>query len=269
VFIAVLLLGSGLTPATSVFAQSIQLLTPINGDINQPVRSLTFSWTPVAGATKYRLMISLNPEMTKIYRDVEISAAQWGSTYPYPYALDYSTNFFWRVMVTQPWESEWSATFAFQTEPMPPPPSAPPSSPPPAPPTVQLQPAVAQPDVSTGQSNQQSGGSSSAGAPLTLTDLLPWLLLILALGTGLFIFLRYRRRNKARATIAATAVKDQVPIAQVTPAEAAPAREIPAPQANSLPARAGQAARSNYCPECGHPLKEGAKFCAKCGRKLG
>jgi len=37
------------------------------------------------------------------------------TAYEYSGTLDYSTNYFWRVMSVEPAPSDWSATFSFQT----------------------------------------------------------------------------------------------------------------------------------------------------------
>jgi len=41
------------------------------------------------------------------------------TAYEYDGKLEYSTNYFWRVMSEEPAPSDWSATFSFQTEPAP------------------------------------------------------------------------------------------------------------------------------------------------------
>jgi len=38
------------------------------------------------------------------------------SAFEYDGALDYSTNYFWRVQSMEPAPSDWSATFSLQTE---------------------------------------------------------------------------------------------------------------------------------------------------------
>ena len=39
------------------------------------------------------------------------------TAYKYDNVLKCGTNYFWRVKALEPWESEWSATFSFETKP--------------------------------------------------------------------------------------------------------------------------------------------------------
>ena len=56
---------------------------------------------------------------------VIVQATVATTAYKYADMLDYSTNYFWRVMALEPVPSDWSATFSFQTEAPQPPPTAP------------------------------------------------------------------------------------------------------------------------------------------------
>jgi subtilase family serine protease len=58
--------------------------------------------------------------MTQLVKQAEVVNS---SAYEFDGALDFSTNYFWRVMSMEPAPSDWSATFSFQTEakPVPPP----------------------------------------------------------------------------------------------------------------------------------------------------
>jgi hypothetical protein len=53
--------------------------------------------------------------MTQLVRDADLPT----TAYEYDGALDFSTNYFWRVMSMEPAPSDWSATFSFVTEPKP------------------------------------------------------------------------------------------------------------------------------------------------------
>jgi hypothetical protein len=50
--------------------------------------------------------------MTQIVKEAEVAT----TAYEFDGKLDYSTNYFWRVMTLEPAPSDWSATFSFQTE---------------------------------------------------------------------------------------------------------------------------------------------------------
>jgi hypothetical protein len=63
--------------------------------------------------------------MTLVVAEAEVPT----TAYEYAGTLDYSTNYFWRVMSTVPAPSDWSATFSFQTEPKPAAPAAPAEAP--------------------------------------------------------------------------------------------------------------------------------------------
>ena len=39
------------------------------------------------------------------------------TAYQHDTILKCNTNYFWRVQALEPWESDWSATFSFQTKP--------------------------------------------------------------------------------------------------------------------------------------------------------
>ena len=50
--------------------------------------------------------------MTQMVKEADVTT----TAYEYDGTLDYSTNYFWRVMSLEPAPSDWSATFSFQTE---------------------------------------------------------------------------------------------------------------------------------------------------------
>ncbi len=97
----------------------LQLLAPANGSLGIPVKSVSFSWSPFGDATKYKFVLAKDSNMTQVVKEAETTNTAYG----YDGTLDYSTNYFWRVMATEPAPSDWSATFSFQTEPQPAPPS--------------------------------------------------------------------------------------------------------------------------------------------------
>ena len=108
----------------------VQLLAPDNGCVGCKIKPVSFSWSPWKEATKYTFQLASDSEFKQV-----VKAANTSTTgYEYDGALDYDTNYFWRVKAVeingQPIPSDWSATFSFRTEPAPPVSSAPPGEPP-------------------------------------------------------------------------------------------------------------------------------------------
>jgi hypothetical protein len=89
----------------------LQLLAPANGSLGVPVQPVSFSWSPFGDATKYKFVLAKDADMTQVVKEAETTSTAYG----YDGKLDYSTNYFWRVMATEPAPSDWSATFSFQT----------------------------------------------------------------------------------------------------------------------------------------------------------
>jgi hypothetical protein len=77
---------------------------------NAPV---CFSWSPFKETIKYQFVLSENADMSNPIVDTEVNT----TAYKYDNVLKCGTNYFWRTKALEPWESEWSATFSFQTEP--------------------------------------------------------------------------------------------------------------------------------------------------------
>jgi len=107
----------------------VQLLAPDNGCQGCKVKPASFSWSPWKEATLYEFILAQDPEFTRV-----ITKAQTPVTaYEYDGALDYDTNYFWRVRAAEingeKIPSDWSATFSFSTEPAPPPGAMPPGEP--------------------------------------------------------------------------------------------------------------------------------------------
>jgi hypothetical protein len=102
----------------------LKLLTPKNGFIGYPANQPSFSWEVYKKTTKYKFVLASDPGMTQIVTEADV----YTTGYTYDSTLDYSTNYFWRVMALEPAPSDWSATFSFQTEaaPTPVPPEVPP-----------------------------------------------------------------------------------------------------------------------------------------------
>ena len=90
----------------------IQLLAPNNGCRGCPVKPASFSWSPFKETTKYKFVLATDAAMTQIVKEAEVTT----TAFEYDGTLDYSTNYFWRVMAVKPAPSDWSATFSFQTQ---------------------------------------------------------------------------------------------------------------------------------------------------------
>jgi hypothetical protein len=95
----------------------LKLLSPDNGCIGCPVKPASFSWAPFKDTTKYKFVLAKDAALTDVIAEAETTT----TAYEYDGTLDYSANYFWRVMCVEPAPSDWSATFSFVTEPVPPP----------------------------------------------------------------------------------------------------------------------------------------------------
>ena len=103
----------------------LKLLSPDNGCIGCPVSPASFSWSPFKDTTGYKFVLAKDAALTDILAEAETAT----TAYEYDGTLDYSTNYFWRVMCVEPAPSDWSATFSFQTEAAPAAPEGPPAAP--------------------------------------------------------------------------------------------------------------------------------------------
>jgi hypothetical protein len=92
----------------------VKLLSPDNGCLGCPVQPVAFSWTPYKEATRYEFILANDANLTQTIRDETTTTA-----YKYGGALDYNTDYFWRVRAIEvngmPVSSDWSATFSFRT----------------------------------------------------------------------------------------------------------------------------------------------------------
>jgi hypothetical protein len=93
----------------------LQLLAPDNGCAGCPVSPASFSWSPFRDTERYRFVLARDAAMSDVVVDTEVPT----SAYNYDGALDYGTNYFWRVEAIDPQPGDWSATFCFRTEPAP------------------------------------------------------------------------------------------------------------------------------------------------------
>jgi hypothetical protein len=98
-----------------------QLLAPNNGCLGCVVKPASFSWSPFKETTKYKFQLAKDAAMTQIVKEADVAT----TAFEYDGTLDYSSNYFWRIMSLEPAPSDWSATFSFQTEAVPPLPAEP------------------------------------------------------------------------------------------------------------------------------------------------
>jgi len=108
----------------------VQLLSPSNGCVACKVKPAAFSWSPWKEATRYEFALAKDPDFKQV-----VKSATTGTTgYQADGALEYGTNYFWRVRAVEingkAIPSDWSATFSFRTESAPAAPPAPPAEPP-------------------------------------------------------------------------------------------------------------------------------------------
>jgi hypothetical protein len=99
----------------------VQLLAPDNGCGCACAAPVCFSWSPFKETAAYKFELSENADMSSPLVSTTVNGA---TAYQYTGTIKCNTNYFWRVMATEPAPSEWSATFSFMTQPEPPPPPA-------------------------------------------------------------------------------------------------------------------------------------------------
>jgi hypothetical protein len=99
-------------PVVSTYL-GLTLLAPNNGCLGCPIKPVSFSWSPFKETTKYKFQLASDAGMTQLVKEAEVVNS---TAYEFDGALDFSTNYFWRVMSMEPAPSDWSATFSFQTE---------------------------------------------------------------------------------------------------------------------------------------------------------
>jgi len=87
------------------------LLAPSNGVVGWPVNPVSFSWSPFKETTKYKFVLAQDAAMTQVLKEAEVAT----TAFEYDGTLEFSTNYFWRIMSLEPAPSDWSATFSFQT----------------------------------------------------------------------------------------------------------------------------------------------------------
>lgn len=88
------------------------LLSPSNGANGCTVDQPSFAWKTFKETTKYKFILATDAALFNVIKEAKVP----NTSYVYDGTLDYRTNYFWRVMALEPAPSDWSATFAFQTE---------------------------------------------------------------------------------------------------------------------------------------------------------
>ena len=71
-----------------------------------------FSWSPFKETIKYKFELSENADMSDPILVTMVNT----TAYQRDTVLKCGTNYFWRVQAVEPWESDWSATYSFQTK---------------------------------------------------------------------------------------------------------------------------------------------------------
>ena len=97
---------------TSTSSYGIQPIYPNNGGNIYPVKSVSFSWSPLNNTSKYKFVLAKDTSMTQVVQEAVVNT----TAYNYDGELEYSQSYFWRIMALEPAPSDWSATFSFQTE---------------------------------------------------------------------------------------------------------------------------------------------------------
>jgi hypothetical protein len=115
---------AGLPVSTPYYG--VQLLSPNNGGLGIPVKPVSFSWSPFKETTKYKFVLATDAAMTQVVKEADVTT----TAFEYDGTLEYSSNYFWRVMSVEPAPSDWSATFSFLTEAAPAVEKGPPAAPP-------------------------------------------------------------------------------------------------------------------------------------------
>jgi hypothetical protein len=88
-----------------------QLLSPNNDCLSCQTKLISFSWSPFMDTAKYKFVLARDSAMSDIITEVETPT----TSCKYEGTLDYNTAYFWRVKAIEPFPSDWSATFCFQT----------------------------------------------------------------------------------------------------------------------------------------------------------
>ena len=92
----------------SLVAHVVELLVPANGGTGISQKP-SFSWSPLAGVTEYRFVLSDNVSLTPPVVDVKVGSGGFAVTRE----LDYGKTYYWAVKPVAPAEGNWSALANF------------------------------------------------------------------------------------------------------------------------------------------------------------
>jgi len=98
-------------PVSAPSYPGIESLQPCHGAYDVPPYPLAFAWTPTQGTSKYRFVLSKDPDLSQPIIDQPVDAA----AFKLPWRLNYSSAYFWQVTPLEPVPGENSAVFSFNT----------------------------------------------------------------------------------------------------------------------------------------------------------
>ncbi|MBN1691855.1 MAG: hypothetical protein JW901_12640 [Dehalococcoidia bacterium] len=90
----------------------IQSLSPCHEACDVPVHPVSFSWSPVQGATHYKFVLAEDPALNKPIIDEQVQ----NTGYRLFTCLSYNTSYFWQVTPMEPVPGDPSPVFSFNTE---------------------------------------------------------------------------------------------------------------------------------------------------------
>jgi hypothetical protein len=98
-------------PVSASSYPGTESLQPCHGACDVPTYPLAFAWTPMQGTTKYRFVLSKDPDLSQPIIDQSVDAA----AFKLPWRLNYSGAYFWQVTPLEPVPGENSPVFSFNT----------------------------------------------------------------------------------------------------------------------------------------------------------
>jgi hypothetical protein len=98
-------------PVSASSYPGMESLQPCHGACDVPTYPLAFAWTPMQGTTKYRFVLSKDPDLSQPIIDQSVDAA----AFKLPWRLNYSSAYFWQVTPLEPVPGENSPVFSFNT----------------------------------------------------------------------------------------------------------------------------------------------------------
>jgi hypothetical protein len=99
-------------PVAAPAYPGIGSLQPCHDACDVPAYPLSFSWTPMQGASSYRFVLSRDPDLGRTIVDQAVGTP----AFKLPWRLDYSTSYFWQVTPLEPVPGDPSPVFTFTTQ---------------------------------------------------------------------------------------------------------------------------------------------------------